>query len=64
MILVMLIVLALVSVGYSSVLADDGDDGPSAAATINIDIFVGGDYAEFWWDSSEIPGCTSVNKAG
>ncbi len=60
MILVMLIVLALVSVGYSSVLADDGDDGPSAAATINIDIFVGGDYAEFWWDSSEIPGCTSV----
>lgn len=33
--------------------------GPEAASS-TVDAFTGSDFAEFWWDAAQIPGCTDV----
>ena len=60
--LVVLLSWIMIQLGVSPVQAEGTVDEPTvdAAATINVDTFVGGDYAEFWWDSSQIAGCSYV----
>ncbi len=36
------------------------DVEPAQTDAIAVDVFVGPDFAEFWWDSSAIPGCANV----
>lgn len=35
--------------------------GEPAELAIQIDLFVGLDFVEFWWDATQIPGCASVD---
>ena len=30
------------------------------AASVAVDVFIGPDFAEFWWDAAQIPNCASV----
>ena len=41
--------------------APPASPAPAPSAEIAIDTFTGGNYAEFWWDSSQIPGCANVH---
>jgi len=60
------LLISLLAVSVSPVRASAPPDfglaevEPAQTDAIAVDVFVGLDFAEFWWDSAAIPGCANV----